>query len=57
MIGGSVDADLNPVIILDVIGITGPQPIDVIIDTGFSGFLTLPPATVAALGLAWLGRV
>src|SRR5206468_11972725 len=32
------------------------QPIQAIIDTGFSGFLTLPPALVASLGLTWLGR-
>jgi clan AA aspartic protease len=25
-----------------------------VIDTGFTGFLSLPPATVAALGLTWL---
>ena len=30
--------------------------LEAIIDTGFSGFLTLPPSTVASLSLAWLGR-
>ncbi len=29
---------------------------EAIIDTGFNGFLTLPPALVAALGLPWLCR-
>jgi len=32
------------------------QEVEAIIDTGFTGFLTLPPAMVASLGLTWLGR-
>jgi clan AA aspartic protease len=32
------------------------QEIEAIIDTGFTGFLTLPPALIAALGLSWLSR-
>ena len=34
------------------------QPIDVegVIDTGFNGFVTLPPGLIAALGLPWLCR-
>ena len=32
------------------------QPIDVVIDTGFNGFLTLPPAQIASLGATWLYR-
>ena len=36
----------------------GGQPLDVeaVIDTGFNGFLTLPAALIAALGLPWLCR-
>jgi clan AA aspartic protease len=30
--------------------------VEVVIDTGFNGFLTLPPALIAALGLPWLCR-
>jgi clan AA aspartic protease len=32
------------------------QLIDAVIDTGFSGFLTLPSMTIAALDLTWKGR-
>ncbi len=32
------------------------QLIDAVIDTGFSGFLTLPFSVIAALGLTWKGR-
>jgi len=32
------------------------QHVEALIDTGFSGFLTLPPARIASLGLTWLGR-
>ena len=30
--------------------------IDAVIDTGFSGFLTLPSEIITTLGLAWKGR-
>lgn len=30
--------------------------VETVIDTGFNGFLTLPPAIIAALGLPWLCR-
>ena len=32
------------------------QLIDAVIDTGFSGFLTLPADIIAALDLTWKGR-
>ncbi len=32
------------------------EDIEVIIDTGFSGFLTLPPDLIASLGLRWRGH-
>jgi predicted aspartyl protease len=52
MIIGAVNTDYEAVIRLFVQGPTGPaHEIDTIIDTGFNGFLTLPPALVAALGL------
>ena len=31
----------------------GEQRISAVIDTGFSAWLTLPPAVIAALGLSW----
>jgi clan AA aspartic protease len=52
MITGVVNADYEAMIRLFVQGPTGPaHEIDAIIDTGFNGFITLPPALVAALGL------
>jgi clan AA aspartic protease len=35
-------------------GIT--QMVDTVIDTGFSGFLTLPSDVISRLGLSWEGR-
>jgi len=32
------------------------QLVDAVIDTGFSGFLTLPSDTISTLGLSWQGR-
>jgi clan AA aspartic protease len=32
------------------------QMIDAVIDTGFSGFLTLPSNVIATLGFSWEGR-
>ena len=52
MITGTVNADYEAIIRLFVQGPVGPaHEVDAIIDTGFNGFLTLPPALVTALGL------
>lgn len=32
------------------------QLVDAVIDTGFSGFLTLPSDTISMLGFSWQGR-
>lgn len=32
------------------------QMVDAVIDTGFSGFLTLPSEVIATLGFSWEGR-
>jgi clan AA aspartic protease len=57
MIAGTVNADYEAVIRLRVQGPSGHAPeVDAIIDTGFHGFLTLPPALVTALGLTRLSR-
>ena len=51
MITGTVNADYEAVIRLFVQGPAGPaHEVDAIIDTGFNGFLTLPPALVTTLG-------
>jgi clan AA aspartic protease len=57
MITGVVNPNREAIIRLAVAGPRGQQQeIEAIIDTGFTGFLTLPPAVVAALGLSWLSR-
>ncbi|MXW24102.1 MAG: clan AA aspartic protease [Chloroflexi bacterium] len=52
MIEGAVNASREAVILLTVSGPAGaPREIEAIIDTGFGGFLTLPPELVTELGL------
>lgn len=54
---GTVTIDLEPLLELSVLDANGQRyDVDVLIDTGFNGFLTLAPAVVAALGLPWLCR-
>ena len=56
MIQGAVNADLEAVVPLTVQGTAGhAQEVEAVIDTGFSGFLTLPSVLVAELGLAFGG--
>jgi clan AA aspartic protease len=57
VIVGVVNPAREAIIQLRVRGPTGQErDVDAIVDTGFNGFLTLPPAAVAALGLTWLSR-
>jgi clan AA aspartic protease len=57
MINGTVSADLEAIVPLIVLGASGQQqPVDTVLDTGFTGYLTLPPGLIASLGLVWLGR-
>ena len=57
MITGVVNANREATIRLVVIGPSGQQQeIEAIIDTGFTGFLTLSPTLIGALGLSWLSR-
>jgi predicted aspartyl protease len=57
MMTGAVNADLEALLLLTVHGGGGPsREVETVIDTGFNGFLTLPPALIAALGLSWLCR-
>jgi clan AA aspartic protease len=57
MMNGTVTADLEAMVPLGVSGAGGQQQsLDTLLDTGFSGYLTLPPGVIASLGLVWLGR-
>ena len=57
MITGIVNARPEIVIRLPVRDAAGvEQEIEAILDTGFSGALTLPPALIASLGLSWRSR-
>jgi clan AA aspartic protease len=57
MINGSVNSALEPKIEVNVHDASGkPQLIEALIDTGYNGFLTLQPALISTLGLAWLCR-
>jgi clan AA aspartic protease len=54
MIAGVVNADFEATIPLTVRGPSGRlMRIRAVIDTGYDGHLSLPPAVVAELGLAW----
>jgi clan AA aspartic protease len=56
MIAGEMNADLEAVIQIVVRAASGQKQIEAVIDTGFSGDLTLPADVVAFLNLTWLGR-
>jgi len=56
MITGRVNSNREAVISLAVSGPQGEtREIEAVIDTGYSGYLTLPGAVVAALGLSSIG--
>ena len=55
MIEGVVNAAYEAVVSLPVRGPAGQtREIKAVVDTGFNGFLTLPPAVVAELGLPFV---
>jgi clan AA aspartic protease len=57
MMSGTVNTDLEAVLRLIVRDVNGqPHDVQAVIDTGFNGFLTLPPPLIASLGLSWLCR-
>jgi clan AA aspartic protease len=57
MISGTVNADREAVLRLQVSGVPGQsQEIEAVVDTGFTGFLTLPLSVIANLGLTRISR-
>ena len=55
MIDGAVNAAYEAVVPIAVRGPAGPdRDIEAVIDTGYNGFLTLPPVLVGALGLPFV---
>ena len=54
MISGQVTAKLDPIVTLFVEDGNGGQfPCDFIVDTAFTGEMSLPSAIIAAIGLRW----
>ncbi len=57
MIQGAVNTAYEPIVSLTVQGPSGrSQEIEAVVDTGYNGFLTLPPALVTELGLVYRDR-
>ena len=57
MIEGVVNADFEPVVSLALRGPAGQtREIEAVIDTGFTGFLTVPTSLAAELGMDYRGR-
>ena len=57
MITGVVTANREAIIRLTVSGPAGvEQQIEAVVDTGFDGWFSLPPALIALLGLQWRRR-
>ena len=57
MIEGRVNANGEATIYLILYGYAGEeQTVEAIIDTGFTGYLSLPAALIDRLGLSWAGR-
>ena len=57
MIEGAVNAHYEAVVRLSLLNSSGQtRDIDAVVDTGYNGFLTLPPALVVELGLTRLGQ-
>ena len=57
MIEGVVNAHYEAVVSLSLRNSSGQtRDVDTVVDTGFNGFLTLPPTLIAELGLTRLGQ-
>ena len=57
MITGTVNADFEPIITISICGDGGKiYTQDAIVDTGFNGWLSLPPDLITQLNLRWKRR-
>ena len=56
MMQGKVNQSCEAMLSVVVRNIDITQSVNAVIDTGFSGFLTLPSDIIAALDLTWKGR-
>jgi clan AA aspartic protease len=56
MMQGRVNQRCEATLALAVKGSEITQMVDTVIDTGFSGFLTLPSDMISKLGFSWEGR-
>ena len=56
MIQGRVNQSCEAILPIVVKNGVATQLVDAVIDTGFSGFLTLPSDMISTLGLSWEGR-
>ncbi len=57
MISGSVSGDQQAVVTIEIIdGDGAPRALGVILDTGFTGYLTLPSESIEQLALPFVGQ-
>jgi clan AA aspartic protease len=56
MMQGFINQSCEAVLSIVIKHNTTTELVDAVIDTGFSGFLTLPAEIIAALDLTWKGR-
>ena len=56
MIVGRVTTNQEAIIELEIVGFNRREKIEVVIDTGFDGYLTLPSDSINRLGLRRAGR-
>ncbi len=57
MIRGKVSGDQQALVAIDIMDAEGqPRSLEVILDTGFTGYLTLPAESIQLLGLPAVGQ-